>query len=335
MSKDLLQFYIDNTNDSTFFTNLSKIVPIDIVQKNPGKPWDYKSLSMNPNVTWNFILANKNKPWDYKDERDPQMNRSLLSINPNITWDIVKANPDINWCYGQLISNPNITEDIIKANPDKLNYPRCNYKITLNNNPNLTIEFMQEKRWISSFDICRNRYVTFEIFKANRDKGWKINPLSANPNITWEIIKANPDIPWCYKEMSSNPNITWDIVKANPDKEWDYTALSNNPNITWDIIKANPDKPWDYIGLSFNPKITLDIVMNNTDRAWFMITEIKMYKLQRMIELQQFTIERITKTKDDILKKLEDQIKFNEQLCDIIFEKKEEKFREKRSLIVD
>jgi len=310
MSKDLLQFYIDNTNDSAFFTNLSKIVPIDIVQKNPGKPWDYKSLSLNPNVTWNFILENKNKPWDY-DGHCTNRNKTPLSTNPNITWDIVKANPDIQWCYGTLLCNPNITLDIIKANPDKFITYYGMFNKSMNANPNITWAFMQEKKWISCFDIYKNPQITFEIFKANRDKGWKINPLSANPNITWEIIKANPDIPWCYKEMSSNPNITWNIVKANPDKEWDY------------------------IGLSFNPKITLDIVMNNTDRAWFMITEIKMYKLQRMIELQQFTIERITKNNESILKKLEDQIKFNEQLCDIIFEKKEEKFREKRSLIVD
>ena len=329
MSKDLLQFYIDNTNDSTFFTNLSKIVPIDIVQKNPGKLWDYKSLSLNPNVTWNFILANKNKPWDY-DGHCTNRNKTPLSTNPNITWDIVKANPDIQWCYGTLLCNPNITLDIIKANPDKFITYYGMFNKSMNSNPNITWAFMLEKKWINSFDIYKNPQITFEIFKANRDKGWKINPLSANPNITWEIIKANPDIPWCYKEMSSNPNITWDIVKANPDKEWDYTALSNNPNITWDIIKANPDKPWDYIGLSFNPKITLDIVMNNTDRAWFMITEIKMYKLQKMIEAQQYTIEKISRTNESILKKLEDQIKLNAQLCDRIFEMKEEKFREGR-----
>jgi hypothetical protein len=329
MSEDLIQFYIDNSNnDPEIFNKLGRIVTSDIVNKNLNKPWDYDTLVLNPNITWDILKKNL--------KRD-RITCGNLSRHPKVTWDIVKANPDIKWCYSSLISNPNITIEIIKANPDK----NWNFD-ALNNNPNITWDFI----------------------KKNPDIKWSYSVLSSNPNITWDIIKANPDKPWCYTNgLISNPNITfniikdnpdkfgsyiftcehnnmssinrlksltWNTIKANPDIPWHYGALGNNPNITWDIIKTNPDKPWNYTGLSFNPKITLDIVMNNTDRAWFMITEIKMYKLQKMIEAQQYTIEKISRTNESILNKLDEQIKLNAQLCDRIFEMKEEKFREGR-----
>ena len=52
------------------------------------------------------MKANPNKPWNYK----------ALSCNPNITWDIVKANPNFPWNYDILCcQNPNITPRIIAA----------------------------------------------------------------------------------------------------------------------------------------------------------------------------------------------------------------------------
>jgi hypothetical protein len=51
---------------------------------------------MNPNITWDVIVANPDKSW----------NCNLLSRNPNITWDIVAANPDHGWNYRCLCLNP-------------------------------------------------------------------------------------------------------------------------------------------------------------------------------------------------------------------------------------
>ena len=57
------------------------------IKTNPDKPWDFWSLSRNPNITWDIVKANPDKPWDFWS----------LSGNPNITCDIVKANPDDRW----------------------------------------------------------------------------------------------------------------------------------------------------------------------------------------------------------------------------------------------
>jgi hypothetical protein len=327
MSEDLIQFYIDNSNnDYKLFERLGKIVHENIIIKNFNRPWNYNIISQNPNITWEFIKANSDKRWNYQ----------FISSNPNITWDIIKENPDKQWSMWEYVKNKNITWNIIRDNPEK--FPQFHhYDQLICINPNITINMIKECGRIipwSDERFRKNPNITWDLLRA--DPNCAPSFFISHPNITWEIIKSNQttfgDIHYHNSEITKNPNITWDIIKENPRIHWDYKILSNNRNITWDIIKMNPDKPWDYDELSFNPKITLDIVMNNTDRAWFMITEIKMYKLQKMIELQQFTIERITKTKDDILKKLEDQVKFNEQLCEIIFEKKEEK---KRTLIVD
>ena len=32
---------------------------------NSDKPWNYSSLSLNPNITWDIVKNNSDKPWDY------------------------------------------------------------------------------------------------------------------------------------------------------------------------------------------------------------------------------------------------------------------------------
>ena len=32
----------------------------------PDKPWNYKWLSNNPNITWDIVQNNPDKPWDYR-----------------------------------------------------------------------------------------------------------------------------------------------------------------------------------------------------------------------------------------------------------------------------
>src|SRR5690349_19235768 len=71
---------------------------VTLFEKLPDKEWNYKWLSQNPNVTWEYIQANPDKPWDY----------TYLSGNPNITWEMVIANPGKLWSYFVLSENPNI-----------------------------------------------------------------------------------------------------------------------------------------------------------------------------------------------------------------------------------
>src|SRR4051812_45453863 len=58
-----------------------------LLQKFPEKPWDWKWLSANPNITFDYVRKHPEKPWDWE----------WLSGNPNITFDIVLAYPDKPW----------------------------------------------------------------------------------------------------------------------------------------------------------------------------------------------------------------------------------------------
>jgi hypothetical protein len=95
---------------------------MDIVKKNPDKPWEWYCISMNPNITWDIIRDNPDKPWSWKG----------ISSNPNITMDIVRDNPYKPWDWFVLRTNlnliwktdwycidPNITMDTINENPEK------------------------------------------------------------------------------------------------------------------------------------------------------------------------------------------------------------------------
>ena len=110
-NKYWFKFIANNTDKPWNWRGLSQNLNItmEIVQQYPDKPWDWYGLSENPNITWEIVRANHDKPWNWEH----------LSINPNITWEIVKANPDKSWSWNGLSINPNITMEIVQQNPDK------------------------------------------------------------------------------------------------------------------------------------------------------------------------------------------------------------------------
>ena len=79
------------------------------IKEHPDKPWNWKSMSGNPNITWEIIQQNPDKEWDWRD----------ISSNENITWEFIQQNPDKPWCWRTLSENQNITWDIVETNPDK------------------------------------------------------------------------------------------------------------------------------------------------------------------------------------------------------------------------
>ena len=65
----------------------------------PNKDWNRNSLSMNPNITWEFVKTNPDKDWNWPE----------LSGNPNITWEIVRDNPDRKWSWSFLLHSMLLT----------------------------------------------------------------------------------------------------------------------------------------------------------------------------------------------------------------------------------
>ena len=62
----------------------------------PDKPWNWKELSRNPNITLEIVEANPDKPWNWY----------YFSGNPNVTIDFIKKCPDKSWNWWMLSSNP-------------------------------------------------------------------------------------------------------------------------------------------------------------------------------------------------------------------------------------
>ena len=66
-----------------------------LIDKYPDKPWDWPNLSLNKNITIQYILSRPDKQWDW----------ACLSRYANITIKDVLNNPDKpwNWSFYQLI----------------------------------------------------------------------------------------------------------------------------------------------------------------------------------------------------------------------------------------
>ena len=62
----------------------------ELLLKYPDKPWNWNSISRNPNITMEMIEENPDKPWNW----------IYISFNPNITMEFIENNIDeINFKY--------------------------------------------------------------------------------------------------------------------------------------------------------------------------------------------------------------------------------------------
>jgi hypothetical protein len=177
--------------------------------------WNWRELSMNPNITPQFIAENMDKPWN------------CGIISSVITWDIYTRFPDNDWFWMELSRNPNITMAIIEENPDKPWNLLC-----VCENPNVTWEFIE-----SHLDKPISPY--FNKILRDHPPFWN-SVMSSHTLATLDIIVRYIDKPWCWGSISAyNPNITWEIVRNNMDKPWRWDMLILNPNITLEDIEAN------------------------------------------------------------------------------------------------
>ena len=140
-----------------------------MVENNPFVKWDFYELSMNPCITFDFVIQYLDKlPWNFY----------TLCLNPNITWSIVKNNPHIPWKYNYLSQNINITIDIILQNPDKpWNY--CFFSKNLNLTPEIVMQY--------------------------HNLPWNYHELSVNPNMNLDLFKNKTQNLTIMSALLQNP----------------------------------------------------------------------------------------------------------------------------------
>lgn len=196
---------VDN-NHYTMLQFLSKnpnIISYGLLEKNVNDDWDWKELSLNPYITFDFVKKHIKKPWNYK----------YLSLNQNITLKIIEENPDIFNNYEWISGNPNLTWEFVKKNINK--------------------------KWNWSW-LSRHHNIDWNIIKNNLDKPWDFREMCINPNITIEMIRENKSL-FQYENLyidkshiiNHNLNINWDIVDYNiKNIQWNPYLLSNNLMLT-------------------------------------------------------------------------------------------------------
>ena len=122
----------------------SKYITMSDILANPDLPWWFKSVSINPNITIDFILTfykpksltfyerlginkpnqlkpNQLKPNQLKPDqlKNKQFDWYEISQNKGIKMEDVINNPSLPWDYGGLSNNINLTIDFILKNQSK------------------------------------------------------------------------------------------------------------------------------------------------------------------------------------------------------------------------
>ena len=272
-----MDFVLNNLYDYKWdFKEISKNpnITMEDIEKHKYFVWDPVAIMDNPNLTYETYttkiyseILNKYHPkcdhivencdgsscdccqcWVVVSGRvynHPNMNIITLlnSIVDNSEYCCVEE------AWKQVGSNPNLTLDII--NNPKYKQDLLEDVSNLSNNPNLTVEFLQEHPDLNwDWDaLTKNRAFKINDLE-NKNLPWTDN-LTNNPNITpdyliknklmdpihWNVVSRymsikyimdNKHLPWNYYNLSLNENLTLDDIKNNPDIHWNYSNLSRN-----------------------------------------------------------------------------------------------------------
>lgn len=180
ISWELIINNIDRDWNFEYLVMYNENITIDIVINNKKYFNDkcIKLLSKNKSIKWYDIDKYKDQiEWNYKD----------LSLNPNITIEIVLNNLDKKWCFHRLSSNPNINIDII------LQYNQFNWSIYWYSfNPNIQLNDIDKinitNEIFNQDIIIKNLFLNNYDF--DRNKYFEINEIKINDNLN-KILENN------------------------------------------------------------------------------------------------------------------------------------------------
>jgi len=234
-------------DDHMIRLSMNDNITLDFVKENIDKPWKWEYLSYNKCITVDFIRKHLDKSWDWD---------GLSRHNPNLTIDIIEKNKDLPFNKFNLYSyNENMIFEYLLNNLEFKNWNlismhKCITPLIINQNPEIP--------WSWKF-LSNNPNLTINFIKKNINKDWNWITLSYNKCITWDFIRENINKDWDFKRLSYKEYLEFDIVLNNLNKPWDWDELSLNESITWEIVKENINLPWKFYYLSKNPNFTLEI----------------------------------------------------------------------------
>lgn len=193
-----------------------------------------------------------------------------LSLNPNITWDFVLEHPEIRWYYPWLTANRNITPAIIKA------YPQHDWSFYYYGaNANLDWDHVCEKLDHHYFPenkmdlLSRNSCVTWDMICSRPEWHWSFADVVLNRNVTPEVITVSPELQKYRARHVANSNFSLDyIIAAQAEgQKFDGFYLSLNRNLTWRYIYENKSTVvFNWHALSMNLFTSSDLLRDGINQ---------------------------------------------------------------------
>lgn len=218
----------------------NKKINIDIISEYSHLPWKYDWMSLNPNITIEFIVENMSYNWDWYD----------LSKNEAFTMDIIEKYIELPWDLEGISSNPNLTFDFfnkykkengkIKGKFDMLAISRNINIDTLDYFLNDNVDFFSEiNGYYYMKNISYNNNFIYLTYKSKKfidiiyDSIYGIDPciwqiISSNPSIDMSYIIMNKQYPWNYTGISRNPNLTIEYIQEHITCKWDWYEICGN-----------------------------------------------------------------------------------------------------------
>lgn len=284
------QFIKDHFNILTYYERNPNV---QLSHLSDPLPWNWSQLSLNPNITIDFVKQNLYKSWnwdhlsvilpirDILDNLDLPWNFEYVSQNKSVTQDDLIEYSALPWDFAVL--SEHIDVNFVYANPDlPWNFKALSHRMNLNfiqDNPN--------KNWSWFNIISRHPDITVEFILKELDdtNNWR-SIWFINPNMTFKDVIENPNLnvhlPSVYEKFTSellnnmpafiidyklaSLYATLEDIQKRPDRFWDYENLSSNPNITIGFIKQNLSKLWNWTALTNN--ININDILANPSMPW-------------------------------------------------------------------
>lgn len=217
----------------------------------PEEDWDYRSLSENPLITYEFV---KSKPKEFFEKLD----KDKLIQNASFTLDQLKdlgLDVEGNPC---VLLNPNIDFD---------------YAIGF-------IEKYEQKKKGSLTDTLQKMLYCL----SNKEAGFVWSYFCKNKGLTLENIERLIEMEkCCFISISSNKNITIPFIRKYLDK---FKNVFNVLSIYVDFkdIEQNLDLPWRWGDVSRNHTIPLKKIIDTFNiYEWnqYSLLHLMVYKYQQ------------------------------------------------------
>lgn len=249
---------------------------------------NWKSLSLNPNITWDFrytfhnSITNCHWDWDmiyqtleitlpifekYNLHRKPNID-ILLSKNRLFDLRIVEKYPNLRWNWDELSKHYRVNLDFIITFIEKdLDW----YYLVDNSSCRAHNPIYFDKALLENPDLpwkwdilSLNSDISMETISQLKDNDWNWMYLTSSQK-TLDVIDKYPDLPWDWF-LIDNAILDTTFIRKYRMKDWNWTTLTEDQFITQDFILEFPDLDYDWHAFGPNELRDIDIILRFKDK---------------------------------------------------------------------